>query len=246
MFLKKKNNHYFKILKFIIIVGLTLVSCKNEPSNLPNRSTDENINKSKKTKSKNESKKVIDTIKMHAFDNLYFGTHDEIKSNEEYSINDLDYTIKTYQSLPAKGLCYFMLVSKYEITTQEKARRELNDLRTIISKKYGNTVNLNRTFHILDPEEMGKDESFFDTRASYKYDKKIIGLPYEFVACKWNLRYKEIQIGYFIEHKNRTAVFQSSPKSNNYTIYIEIRSKLIIPEKTNSEKKDNAEDINKF
>ncbi|AYN05478.1 hypothetical protein [Flavobacterium sp. 140616W15] len=244
MFLKKKNNDYFKILTFITIVGLTLVSCKNEPSNLPKRTTDDNVKKSKKTKSKNE--KVIDSIKMHAFDNLYFGTHDEIKSNEEYSINDLDYTIKTYQSLPVKGLCYFMLVSKYEITTQEKVKRELNDLRTIISKKYGNPVNINRTFHIQHPEEMGKGESFFDTRASYKYDKKIIGLPYEFVACTWNLRYKEIQIGYFIEHKNRTAVFQSSLKSNNYTIYIEIRSKLIMPEKTNSVKKDNAKDINKF
>ena len=74
---------------------------------------------------------------MHAFDDLYFGTKDEITS-KKFSINDMEYIIKSSATVPNKGLCYFMIQNQSRITTQKKANRVLNDLKNTISKKYKN------------------------------------------------------------------------------------------------------------
>lgn len=241
--LLKQNINRLKIITATSIIGLIL-SCNSKPTN-------PSVSKNKKNdkdsiittqKSKNEVSKIkIDSVKMHAFDNLYFGMKDEIYSRK-FSINEMDYIVKSWQSLPTKGLCYFILENQSKITTQQKAKKVLNDLKNTISEKHKSVINLNKTYYIKHPEEMEKND--LDFRSRYKHDKKIVGLPYEFVACKWNLKYKEIQIGYFIDHKDKTVMFQSSPKDDFYIIYIEVKSKIIKPEKTNSS--DINKDSNKF
>lgn len=233
-----------KLFIITILIPVLFISCKNETDNLHKKEINKNTKETNSNSLKNEETKVnIDSIKMHAFENIYFGTFDEINS-KKYTINDLEYTIRTYNSTPKKGLCYFMLINHSQITTQKKAKKEINNLKNIISKKYKNEVNLNRTYYIKHPEEMEKNENLFDIRSFYKYDNKIIGLPYEYEAFKWDLKYKEIKIGYFIENKNRTVMYQSSAKNDNYIIYIEITSKIIKPTQQNL-KDTNIEDESK-
>lgn len=228
MRINQKNNR--KILIYTTIITSLLFCCckQHDNNNLPKTEITEKIIDTIVVAPKNDNTKiVIDSVKMHAFENIYFGTFDEIGS-KKYSINDDDYYINTHQILPNKGLCFMMLECQSLITTQKKAKKILNDLRITISKKYNSGSNVNKTYLIKHPEEMEKNETFFDTRTNYKYDKKLIGLPYEFVAYKWDLKYKEIKIGYLLEHKNRTVTYgESSPKSDNYSIYIEIKSKII-------------------
>ncbi|KFF04483.1 hypothetical protein ACHRVW_12055 [Flavobacterium collinsii] len=239
------QNNFLKLI--ILLLGLKLsVSC-NTKSNNPEESKEKIIVDTLNTyKSKPEKKSgKIDSVKMHAFDDLYFGIQSEITS-KKYSVNDIDYSVASSGSEPGKGLFYFMLESKSNITTQKKADRVLNELKKTISKKYGNGENINKTYYIKHPEEKEKAEDFFGKRALYKYDKKIIGLPYEVVKSKWDLKYKEIKIGYLIEHKNRTVYYQSSPEDNNYIIYIELTSKVIKSENENSDNKNAEKDSNKF
>lgn len=170
----------------------------------------------------------IDSVKMHAFDSLYFYTGGT-GSTKTYTINDIEYQVISTHGLENGAVFYFMLENKTKITTAQKAKRVLNELQNTISKKYKNAIILNKTCYIKHPEEKAKNESPFDKRVLYKYDEKIVGLPYEFVASKWNLKFKEIQIGYLIDHKDGTKLFQSTPKDDYYIIYIELTSKILKP-----------------
>ena len=241
----KQNINLLKIITATSIIGLLLLnSCNSKPNHSSELKNENDIEDTINTapKSKNEPQKIkIDSVKMHAFDNLYFGIKGQDYS-QKFSINEMEYVVESYHSLPTKGLCHFMLKNQSKITTQQRAKKVLNDLKKTISKKYKSVINLNKTYYIKHPEEKEKDE--FGTRDFYNYDKKIIGLPYEFVACKWDLKYKEIQIGYFIDHKNKTLMFQSTPTDDYYIIYIEVTSKIIKPEDTNSS--DKNKDSNKF
>jgi hypothetical protein len=185
----------------------------------------------------------IDSVKMHAFDSLYFFTGGT-GSTKTYTVNDIEYQLTSTRSLENGAVFYFMLVNITKITTVQKAKMVVNELKNTISKKYKNGITLNKTYYIKHPEEKSKNERPFDKRVLFKYDEKIVGLPYEFVASKWNLKYKEIQIGYLIDHKIGTKLFQSTPKDDYYIIYIELTSKVLKPKKTMV---DNTEkDANKF
>ncbi len=221
--------------KILAIISLSiLLSCNSKP-NIKSEKSKTHTEDSTKTI---EKKKIpvtnvkIDSVKMHAFDNIYFGfQNDPIAS--KYTINDIDYSISSSQSIPYKGLSYFMLENDSKIKTEKKAKKILNDLKNTISRKYSNVIVLNKSLFIKHPEEQEKDEVFFDKRSLYKYDEKIIGFPYEFIACQWNLKYKTIQIGYFIDYKNKTRIFGSAPKDDNYIVYLEFQSKIVKTEKSN-------------
>lgn len=240
----RKNNLTLIFKTFIIILLLSILNSCNLSSNTKIESNDADSTQPVVKEKILEQKIKIDSIKMHAFDEVYFGTVEEI-SSKSFIINDINYILRTSQHLKNGQLCYFEIQSTEKITTLKKAKKVLNELKNTISKKYTNSITINKTYYVKHPEEMNKDESYFDSKASYKYDKKTIGLPYEFVGYKWNLKYKEIQIGYLIDYKNRTRYMQSTPQDNNYIIYIEFKSKILKQEEE-STNADSKKDSNKF
>ncbi|WP_374549472.1 hypothetical protein [Flavobacterium sp.] len=242
--ISKQLRHFLKFI--ILILTLSISICCNTKSNNTKETKRPNNNDTIVVKETKTEEPIKDSIKMHAFDNLYFGTQGG-KILNKYSVNGIDYIVKTSKSKPGEGLCYFMLESDIKITTKKKAEKVLNDLENTISRKYKNGTQVNKTLYVKHPEEKENNEGFFDERTLYKYDKKTIGLAYEFIKSKWNLNYKEIQIGYLVDHKNRTVLYQTSPKEDdNYIIYIELESKVIMPEKRNSDKENVEKDSNKF
>ncbi|MDR6966268.1 hypothetical protein J2X31_000261 [Flavobacterium arsenatis] len=242
----------YNIIKFkvlvIIIISIVISSC-----NFSNN--DSSIDTIKKTKDSLTEKpvnnikvdeKIIDSVKMHAFDNIYFGKNYSPKTNS-HTINDMEYTVTSAKSLPNEGLFYIMLENQSKITTERKARQVLNDLKNTITKKYSKSISLNKTFYVKHPEEDDKRESSFSNpRNQYKYDEKIIGLPYEFAGYRWDLKYKDIQLGYLIDNKNRTRFYQSNTKNDLYIIYVEFKSKVIKPKKTDLSSKKVEQDSKKF
>lgn len=231
-----KRNSYKSILKTsIIVMNLLLFNSCNLS---PNKKI-EKIQIDPKpivVKKKIPNPIIIDSIKMHAFDNVFFGTKEEIISRS-FTINDIEFNVGTTQHLENGQLCYFEIESNEKITTQKRAKKIVNELKNTISKKYSNSLTLNKTYYVKHPEEMDKDENYLSFKNIYKYDKNTIGLPYEFVAYKWNLKYKEIQIGYLIDLKNRTRYMQSKPQDDYYTVYIQFKSKIL---KRNDEKTTNS------
>lgn len=243
--LSVKRNSFKLILKnSIIVLNLLLLnSC-----NLSTKSKIEKIEIDTTpivVKKKTTIPKIIDSVKMHAFDNVYFGSTEEI-SSKLFNINSIEFNVGTLQRLENGELCYFEIKSNEKITTQKKAKKVLNELKNTISKKYNNSIILNKTYYVKHPEEMEKNENLFNLRNMYKYDKNTIGLPYEFLACKWNLKYKEIQIGYLIDHKNRARYMQSAPQDDYYTIYIEFKSKILKRNDENTMSNNSEKDSKKF
>lgn len=240
-------NYKLKINIIVSFFGILILNSCNTKSNDSTKKETKIIIADTLTPKSNLAKPniIIDSIRMHAFDNLYFGIQQESIS-KKYLLDDMNFVVKTTKSDPEKGLYYFILVSESKISTKQKAKKVLDELVNIISKKYKNGKKLNKTFKIKHPEEIEEDETFFDTRAMYKYDKKLIGLPYEYVKCYWDLKYKQIQIGYLIDHKNRSVMYQTSPEDDNYIIYIEMTSKMIQPKIDNSKDTNNEKDTNKF
>jgi len=226
------------------IVSITLICCNSAPAH----SDVENQNKLQDTLSSVSKNKdsvppiVIDSVKMHAFDDVYFGTTNEIVS-KRFIINDIPFNVKSSQG-SQKGLCYFMLQNVNEITTKQKALKVISDLKNTISVKYQNAKLLNKIFHVEHPEMMKKGEAF-ELKSLYKFDENTVGLPYEYKLYQWDLKYKKITIGYFIDYKNKKRMFQSTPRSDYYIIYIEFESKLIKPDKI-SLSNDSKKDSDKF
>ncbi len=224
------------LYRFVIVISL-VYSCNSAPDVKPN---DANINeKNTETiieKEKTTPKIKIDTVKMHAFDNIYFGfQNDPIKS--KYMINGMEYYIFISTSLPSKGLQSFTLRNKKVFKTEKQAKKVLSDLKKTISKKYKNATVLNKTFYIEEEQKRSND---FDKNFLNNHDENRIGEPYEFISCKWNLKYKTIQIGYLISYPNKMT---SSKSTSSYSIYVEFQSKIIKMKKQNEpnyEKNDSS------
>ncbi|MBQ0908592.1 hypothetical protein KBJ98_07755 [Flavobacterium sp. F-328] len=214
------------LYQFIIVISM-FYGCNSSPNIKPNET---NINR-KSTEKITEKEKItpkikIDSVKMHAFDNIYFGfQNDPIKS--KYMINGMEYYISMSTSLPSKGLQSFTLQNKKVFKTEKNAKQVLSDLQKTISTKYKNTTVLNKTFYI---EEELKRTNDFEKNFLNKYDENRIGEPYEFISCIWNLKYKIIQIGYLISYPNMMTTTESTP---SYSIYIEFESKIITMKKQN-------------
>jgi hypothetical protein len=243
--LKEKRNSYKSMLYTSIIVMnlLLLNSCNLSPnSKTENNQIDTTpiVVKKKITKPQ-----IIDSIKMQAFDNVFFGTKEETISRS-FTINDIEFNVGTEQHLENGQLCYFEIHSNEKITTQKKAKKIVNELKNTISKKYNNSLTLNKTYYVKHPEEMDKDEIYLSLTKRYKYDKNTIGLPYEFLAYKWNLKYKEIQIGYLIDYKNRTRYMQSTPQDDYYIVYIQFKSKILKRNDKNTTNNISEKDSKKF
>jgi hypothetical protein len=240
----KRNNCKSIIITSIIVMHLLLFnSCNLSPNRKIEKIQIDTIPIVVKKKIPNPT--IIDSIKMHAFDNVFFGTKEEIISSS-FTINNIEFNVGTTQLLENGQLCYLEIESNEKITTQKRAKKIVNELKNTISIKYSNSLTLNKTYYVKHPEEMDKDENHLSFKNMYKYDKNTIGLPYEFVAYKWNLKYKEIQIGYLIDLKNRTRYMQSKPQDDYYTVYVQFKSKIL---KRNDEKttnNDTEKDSKKF
>lgn len=224
------------LYRFVIVISL-VYSCNSTPNIKPN---DANINE-KNTETIIEKEKIapkikIDTVKMHAFDNIYFGfQNDPLKS--KYMINGMEYYIFMSTSLPSKGLQSFTLQNKKVFKSEKQAKKVLSDLKKTISKKYKNATVLNKTFYIEEEQKRSND---FDKNFLNKHDENRIGEPYEFISCKWNLKYKTIQIGYLVSYPNKMI---TSKSTLGYSIYIEFQSKIIKMKKQNEpnyEKNDSS------
>lgn len=228
----------------IVIVLLLLLNSCNVSTN--NKIEDIQIDSIALVVKKNITNTIIiDSIKMHAFDNVFFGSKGEI-TPRLFTLNGIEFTVGTEQRLENGELCYFEIESNLTITTQKKAKRIVNDLKNTIAKKYSNTLTLNKTYYVKHPEEMDKDENHLSLKGIYKYDKNTVGLPYEFLAYKWNLKYKEIRIGYLIDLKNRSRYMQSPPQDDYYTVYIQFRSKILKRDDENILNNSSEKDFNKF
>jgi hypothetical protein len=209
--------YVFQYIFFIFL--LTLISCNKSIQDKPLIQTD--------TVAKNpppvvnlvieKEKTVIDSLKMHAIDNLYFGLNPGTNSGA-FIIDNVHYSIVLSKGVQNKGVSYYLLKSNGKITTKEKAQRIISNLRKIIAKKHQGVIVLNKTHNTKHPEENTKRQSSFEHRATGEYDEKIVGQPYEFAAYRWNLKYKTIQIGYFIDNKNKTLYMENRPKYDYYTI----------------------------
>lgn len=187
----------------------------------------------------------IDSIKMHAFDNVFFGINEDI-TQRLFSINNIEFNIGEVQYIENGQLCYFTIESNEKITTQKRANKIINDLKNTISKKYSKSLFLNKTFYVKHPEENAENENTLDIKNIYAYDKNTIGLPYEFLAYKWDLAYKEIQIGYIIDYKNRSRYMQSTPQNDYYIVYLKFNSKILRRNNDNVTNNISKKDFNKF
>lgn len=222
-----------------IIVILLIYGCNSAPNI---KSNDANTNE-KNTEAIIEKEKVtprvkIDSVKMHAFDNIYFGFQNEPISTK-YMINGMEYNRWISKSLPSQGLQYFILENTTAFKTEKYAKKVLTDLKNTISKKYKNVTVLNKSLYIEEGKK-GTDPS--DKNFMYIYNESRIGQPYEFIACKWDLKYKIIQIGYLVDYIDKMTMTQSTTV---YRIYIEFQSK-VIKEKKQNEPNYEKNDSSKF
>lgn len=225
-----------KILYRFIIVILLIYGCNSAPNI---KSNDANTNE-RNTETIIEKEKVtprvkIDSVKMHAFDDIYFGFQNDPIS-KKYMINGMEYYIWISNSLPSEGLQYFILENKTVFRTEKYAKKVLNDLKNTISKKYKNPIVLNKSLYIEEGKK-GTDPS--DKNFMYIYNENRIGQPYEFIASKWDLKYKIIQIGYLVDYTEMTM----AQSTTGYRIYIEFQSKIIKQKKQNEpnyEKNDSS------
>lgn len=224
------------------IIYFLFICCKNENSENKTKS----VKKETKSNLKTNLKEIkIDSIKMQAFDDIYFGTNVDYISSKTYQINDIDYNVNIRGSNSKGKLNYFKLRSEIKILTEKKARKIIEELKNTISKKYENYLKKNKTYYIKHTDEKGKDEVLFDEEIKLKYDNNLIGLPYKYVGYEWDLPYKKIEIHYLISNKNKTRdlIYPEPNEDTHYIIYIEFRSKLLI-DKVKSKIKE--KDTNKF
>ncbi|MBG6111676.1 hypothetical protein IWX84_002563 [Flavobacterium sp. CG_9.10] len=240
---KLSNLHSIIILMLTGIIG---VSCSNKKEDAISDPHNEQVQKDIIVATiplSSKQKKPIDSLKMHAIDNLYFGLNPG-KTDREIKIDNMPYLVTLSKAEPGKGVFYYMLKSKGKITTIKRAKSVLNDLKKTITRKYKKFIVLNQTYNTKHPEDRKIRQSSFEDRAEGEYDRKIMGQPYEFAAYKWNLNYKTIQIGYFINNKNSEVYMQNSPATHEYIIYIELNSKIIKPKQVKDV--SNNDDSNKF
>lgn len=244
------HNKYFLSQRYasryiLLIFLLTLISCNKNIEDKPSILTDTVVKNPPTVISlKDEKEKiVIDSLKMHAIDNLYFGLNPGTNSGA-YIIDNVQYSIVMSKGVQNKGVSYYLLKSNGKITTRKKAQRIINNLKKIISKKHNGVIALNKTYYTKHPEENTKRQSSFERRTTGEYDEKIINQPYEVAAYRWDLKYKTIQIGYFIDNKNKTLYMENRPQYDYYTIYIELTSNVIKPLVV--EKKSTDSDSDKF
>jgi hypothetical protein len=241
--LKIPKSVYFKFT-IICFTSILIYSCNKIDDKLIQKTEEDSFESTiEKVEHKNNVEVVeIDSIRMHAIDNLYFGKNPGTTSRK-FLVDNMEYNVKKSMGNP---VYYYMLENSSTITTKNKADRILKELKDIIAKKYNNGIFLNRTYYTKHPEEKEKNRSSFEQRSIGEFDKNIVGEPYEFAGYKWDLKYKTIQIGYFIENKNRSIYMQSTPKDNYYIVYIELTSKFNIPKVTDNTIKQKEKDSSKF
>lgn len=238
------NNNRLLITWKLLLITTILLGCGSEKTNslvsntlFKNDDSLLNIESNLDSVSKNN----FDSLKMHAFDDLYFGRNFDFKN---YTINGITYGIKTTQG-NEDGPFYFMILDKDSINNLNTAKKIVEGLKKTISLKYKGAVTENKTFFIEDPDDRNRDLDETLMLQIFKYDKKIIGLPFEFLAYRWNLKYKEIKIGYFIEHKNRTS-YGLPPKEDIFKVYIQLTSKVLLAEESKKQNENSKRDSEKF
>lgn len=239
--------NYLKTKIFLAFSVLSFISC-NKTNELQTDESKKLISDTIANASESLSAErviQVDSIKMHAFDNLYFGENNR-NNSRKFQIDNIEYGVKILKGLQDNQTYYYMLQSNSKIITKKKAEKVLKDLKKIISTKYSNTVVLNQIYYSKHPEEREKNTSSFDDRSLREFDENLIGQPYEYAGYKWDLKYKTIQIGYFIENKNRTRFSEPKPKDDDYIIYIELTSKLLQPKIENNSKNEIEKDSKKF
>lgn len=215
-----------------------LISCKPEPKiNIE----EQKLLPSDKIVEQILKVKIIDSLRMHAFDNLYFGKN-SLPKLKNYSLDGSEYVLKETKN-SANGLLNFLLLNESHIITREKAINKLENLQTIISKKYGRGYRVSKTVFVKHPEQRPESNSFFVYRNIYNYSTVNIGLPSEYIAYKWNLPFKTIQIGYFVDYKKSHPMIVKNQSYDYYQVYLEITSNIIKEDKPT---KNNLNDSEKF
>lgn len=168
---------------------------------------------------------LSDSIKLHAFDNLFFGNKDN-NFADGYLINNLKYKVACKKELSDGRLYSLMLVSDSKINTLENAGIALEGLKNVISEKYNSYNILNQHYYIKGPKQREINESCFSVREKLKYNKYDVGNIYEYAGYNWELKHKQIQIGYFIKGKEKKSPAHHH-KNKSYTIYVQITSKVL-------------------
>jgi len=212
--------YFFKILISCLIL---FTSCQNnlDKKNKQIKSSTIQVQTSKVNNdflinNVNASDTIIDSIKMHAFDDIYFGQKSVINSkqiinNEEYIIPSTFYT--------KAGLYEFILYSEADFTNEYYSLKEINNLQKIISKKYKNKITVNKTL-FYEPPEKYDEKNIFQIM-----EEPLIGKPYKHISYRWDLKYKIITLGYIINWTNDN--FRYSEYVPKYKIQLRFKSKVI-------------------
>ncbi|WP_294822153.1 hypothetical protein [uncultured Flavobacterium sp.] len=166
-----------------------------------------------------------DSVRLHAFDKLFFGHKTDVFS-QKFSVDNIGYDVICSKEVPDGRVYSFLLVSDTKVHSAETARLVLEQLKDIIKAKHSNYDILNQHYYVKDPNDQTMDEACFSMREKLKHNENAVGRSYEYAGYSWDLKYKEIQIGYFIEHEDNASLL-SDHDSNSYVIYIQFTSKVL-------------------
>jgi len=180
-----------------------------------------------------ENNLVIDSLKMHAFDNLYFGSKN--LKDKDHKINEINYTVSDYST------CHYTLQSKYPIKTKKKLSKEIQELKELIKKKHDKYDEINKIITFKHSEEAPKDASPFLIAASEIYNDELVGFEYKNIKYAWNLNYKTIKIGHKLKYEQIKNSYLKDKNNYSYYIFIEFKSKLINDDNVEKNKIENNE-----
>ncbi len=232
----------FRIFGYTIF-ALLLNSCSQDPLNNPSQThhvqPDTSLIKKNSSQVQNDSSSTeaipIDSVRMHAFENIYFGQKHEATSRLDsyFELFGRQYFTASSSTHPKIGLTNFILTSCCGFQTQKRTIREINELTNAIKIKHGKGRGLNKTIFVKHFEEKsspgyGEWGPFFPRKSEYTSEKDRIGKPHRFIAHLWETPFKTIELGYYYSEGSDECC--SSPVSASaFVIYISFKSRILEP-----------------
>lgn len=188
--------------------------------------------------------------RLKAFDKIEFGTQQDYR-NDYFHLLNLDFRFGGQEDY-YYGLSWFRLTSMDKIQNAESVEEYIDDISSLIDKKYSHSEVVNESISESDPEFL---LNCMIAVAPDSLDKSIIprDAGNRFIHKKWSNNDVEVQIGYIVDYDinaNREAIPKRISFSRMYRVFIDFSNNYLeglIKEREKSRRakmlKDNA---NKF
>jgi len=218
----------------IFFLFLMLIACNSFDGKVkPYTSTPDFIS-NRSTKPPPKKVFEIDSVKMHGFDDLYFGT-DKLSGQHEKTIGNLSYSVSSY-SYNDSGIVYkFILYSHKRYLEKQNVQNEITRIKNIINKKYSNIKYVNKVYRFKSVDELDYNTPHLD------YYEKMAGKPLEHLLYQWDTEYKIISLSYRYNYPERalgenlrpsTGIFNEKTGEIDYKKVAEYQSRKFWKDKT--------------